>query len=198
MILKGNLSNICMLILIVFSSCKSYNFEKNDFPILEKEKLLFLYETDQNIQKEILDNKDFTKSDSLRNEKKKIYYTNNTIISELFSNYGIPLVLNDNDDKYQKAFWILTQHADFDVAFQEEVLNSMRQELKNNKVNKKYYAYLFDRVRKNKGKKQLYGTQLVFDSLGNHKLYKTKNIHKLNKRRSQMGLTTIEEYLSLF
>lgn len=187
-----------LLLIIITTSCKTIYSEKKEFPIYEKERILMLYEEDQNIQREILSNRDVTKSDSLRERKSEIFNKNNSIIKDLFNSYGIPLVLNDNDDKYQKAFWIIVQHADFDVAFQEEVLASMGKELANKKVNKKYYAYLFDRVRKNKGKKQLYGTQLVYDSLGNHKLYKIKNVSQLNKRRIKIGLTTIEEYLELF
>lgn len=198
MILERKMRNIYLVIVIVFSSCKPYHSDNIAFPIYEKEKLLLLYEEDQNIQKEILDNLDVAKSDSLRNKKKEIYYKNNVIIKDLFNSYGIPLVWSEQDDQYQKAFWILVQHADFDVIFQEKVLAAMKKELGSNKVNKKYYAYLFDRVRKNQGMKQLYGTQLVFDTLGNHTLYKTRNRPQLNKRRLKMGLTTIEDYLSIF
>lgn len=138
------------------------------------------------------------KSDSLRNMKSEVFHKNKTILSDLFNTYGIPLLTNDtNDAKYQKAFWILTKYADFDVVFQERVLNAMKKELNNGSVNKDY-AYLYDRVKWNKGEKQLYGTQMVFDSLGNHKLYTTRNISRLNKRRVQMSLSTIEGYLSVF
>ena len=95
-------------------------------------------------------------------------------------------------------FWLIVQHGDHDVAFQKKVLKAMKKELKTKNVLSQNYAYLYDRVKKNENKPQLYGTQMVWDSLGVHSPYNLKSPEKINERRAEMGLETIEEYLKLF
>lgn len=74
----------------------------------------------------------------------------------------------------------------------------MRKELKNNNIDRENYAYLMDHVLKNKGKKQLYGTQMTWDSLGNHFPYPIKDSVNVDKRRIEMGLNSLNHYLKFF
>lgn len=54
-----------------------------------------------------------------------------------------------------------------------------------------------DRVNKNDGRPQIYGTQWVQDE-GKFLLYPVEDIEHLDERRSEMGLSTFEEYKRQF
>jgi hypothetical protein len=102
--------------------------------------------------------------------------------------------------------WLIAQHADSNRVFQEHYLTLMEIALKNNNASHNNYAYLLDRVRKGSGKKQVYGTQLVYttvtDSITNKSkvnitLWPVEDEAKLNELRKQANLPPIEEYLEL-
>ena len=56
--------------------------------------------------------------------------------------------------------WLLVQHADHDIDFQEKCLKLLTAAADKGEVDKKRVAYLTDRVLLHRGKKQIYGTQL--------------------------------------
>lgn len=58
-----------------------------------------------------------------------------------------------------KRAWLLVQHADHDTAFQARVLTLMEPLLETGGVDPSQFAYLWDRVAVNAGRKQRYGTQ---------------------------------------
>ena len=90
--------------------------------------------------------------------------------------------------KGEFAAWLIAQHADFDVNFQEKCLNLLKR-LPKTMTRRKITAYLTDRVLVNRGKKQIYGTQFY-----KGKPRPIKDINNLNKRRKQMGLESFETY----
>lgn len=163
-----------------------------------KMELKSMYEKDQKAQE--YDMKKVIRksySDSMEVEFNLLCRKNTVVIKQYFKKNGYPGI-KENDAKTSVYFWLLVQHSDHDVAFQKEVLKSMKKELKNQNVNAANYAYLYDRVKKNENKPQLYGTQMVWDSLGIHKPYRLKSPEKVNQRRAEMGLSTIEDYLKEF
>lgn len=93
--------------------------------------------------------------------------------------------------------WLLVQHMDSDVHFQESVLLKMEVLLKSSEVNKSDYALLYDRVKINRGHPQLYGSQ--GDCVG--KEWKPKEMvdpKNVDKRRKEMDLQPISEYQQMF
>ena len=78
-----------------------------------------------------------------------------------------------------KVFHLLILHQWFDIKLQEECLENCNFSLPSK-------AELIDRIRYNKGEKQLYGTMLIGE------IEDKKNV---NKRRKEAGLNTLEEYL---
>lgn len=86
--------------------------------------------------------------------------------------------------------WLIAQHADFDTAFQRAYLR----EMKKHGANKVDYAYLTDRVRKNAGEKQVYGTQLKYIG-AKVMLWPVADSAHLDARRKEMGLPPVGEYL---
>lgn len=93
-------------------------------------------------------------------------------------------------------FFVLVQHADADLKFQEKMLKSIKAQVDKKQLNGKEYAYLYDRVQINSGKPQLYGTQLDYDNAGNAVVKKLKDRQNVNIRRQQFGMDTLEDYLS--
>ncbi len=96
------------------------------------------------------------------------------------------------------AAWLVVQHADHDVALQKLALQRMEPYLKSKKVSKGDYAYLWDRVAVNSGKKQRYGTQPDWECTaeGTLNLQPLEDPETVNKRRKKMGLGPVEAALA--
>lgn len=94
--------------------------------------------------------------------------------------------------------WLLVQHADHNVDFQEECLKLLTIAAEKGEVDKKRVAYLTDRVLLHRGKKQIYGTQLrSFPQKGKLilKPQPIKNKKRIDERRKDFGLEPLEVYL---
>lgn len=90
--------------------------------------------------------------------------------------------------------WLLVQHADGDIKFQEYCLKRMKEAAKRNDVAMANIAYLTDRILVNKGKPQLYGTQFYRNENGRLVPKAIKEFENLDKRRSEMGLEPFKIY----
>jgi hypothetical protein len=187
-------TTLFILILALLVSCKT----KIPYSESMKMELQNMYLKDQKAQEY-----DLTKvkrkeySDSMEVEFNKLCERNLITIKNYFKTNGFPGI-KENGKETSLHFWLIVQHGDNDVSFQEKVLIAMKKELKFNNVNKQNYAYLYDRVQKNKNMPQLYGTQMIWDSKGKHYPYKLKFPEKVNELRKEMGLEPLEEYLKLF
>lgn len=65
-------------------------------------------------------------------------------------------------------------------------------------VRRKHYAYLYDRVAVNTGRMQRYGTQPTWqcEDDGSMQLKPLEDPARVNDRRAEMGLNTVEEGLA--
>jgi hypothetical protein len=138
---------------------------------------------DSIIMKELV--KEWNKIDSLNLiETKKI-----------FAEYGY-LGVEEVGKTGSHDLWLLIQHSDKDPKFQEAVLAEMKKHVERKNANGTDYAYLIDRVNLNTGKQQMYGTQMRRNNetgiTAPHDLFEPENV---NKRRAEVGLNTIEEYI---
>jgi len=99
------------------------------------------------------------------------------------------------------AAWILAQHADTDPDFQEWVLAEITPLVATGEVDGDDFALLTDRVRANRGKPQVYGSQYRFwrDASGLHVEPTTpiEDPERLDERRARLGLVPHERYLEL-
>lgn len=93
--------------------------------------------------------------------------------------------------------WLLVQHADHDVAFQEEILGKLATALKHKEVAPSNFAYLWDRVKVNRGLPQKYGTQGTCTGKGKWEPNTLEDPGRLDEFRKSMGLTSFAEYLKL-
>ena len=122
-------------------------------------------------------------------EVNKIDTQNKKRMMEIIAQYGWPgqtLVGKDGAN----AAWLLVQHADMDRPFQQKCLDLMKA-MPAGEVEKKQIAYLTDRVLVGQKKKQVYGTQLD----GKFEPQPIEDPDNVDKRRAEMGLGTMAEYL---
>lgn len=122
---------------------------------------------------------------------------NMIILKKLFREYGF-LGFEEVGKQGSSNFWLMMQHCDRDPVFQEEVLSEMKKHIERKNANPSNYAYLIDRVSVNTYKPQVYGTQMKLNQ--NRISYEPQTViepENLNKRRAEVGLSTIEEYIGI-
>lgn len=183
----------CVITIVMFTSCKA------QVPYTEEMKLNLknMFKKDQDLQtwdaKRLEDSKYI---DSMRIVLDKVNKENYNTIKDYYSKYSFPGI-KENGKEASMDFWLIIQHCDFDVAFQEEVLKGMKKEYERNNVSPRNYAYLCDRVLKNKGLKQLYGTQISWDT-GSPVPFPLQYPDKVDEMRKKMELEPLKEYLDSF
>ncbi|WP_338758873.1 DUF6624 domain-containing protein [Massilia sp. METH4] len=91
------------------------------------------------------------------------------------------------------AAWLLAQHADRDRAFQADVLARIEKLLDSGEVSRKNYAYLYDRI----NEPQRYGTQGMCVEPTRWAPRAIEDEGKVDKRRAEVGLPPIAEYIAL-
>ncbi len=92
------------------------------------------------------------------------------------------------------AAWLLVQHATQDPEFMDDCRRLMERAVKRGEASPKDYAFLVDRVRLQRGKPQLYGTQFIRDSRGRLLLQPLKDPEDVDERRLEMGMEPLAEY----
>ncbi len=179
---------ICLMV-----SCKSKKSYSENMKFEMKE----MYSNDQKLQ--IWDPKKEQRQsyrDSMEIEFKLLCIKNLNIVKQYFNDNGYPGI-KENGKEASLIFWLIVQHGDDDVKFQNKVLKAMRKELNYKNVSSRNFAYLYDRVKKNQNKPQLYGTQISWTT-GKALPYNLKNPQEVNIRRMKMELEPIEDYLKSF
>lgn len=91
--------------------------------------------------------------------------------------------------------WLIAQHSDHDVAFQEHYLQLMLKA--GDDVGSISVAFLTDRVRIAKGLRQIYGTQFDPKTATNLRPFPIVDVVHLEQRRARMGLIPFGEHISL-
>jgi hypothetical protein len=92
------------------------------------------------------------------------------------------------------AAWLLVQHADMDVEFQNRCLDLMEQSVRQGAAKAQHWAYLVDRVRVNRKQPQVYGTQFRKNDHGNYEPQPIEDEARVDERRKSVGLTSLAEY----
>jgi hypothetical protein len=170
-----------------------------------KETIDSLYEIDQNVQLKIkgaFDKKvQFDSIQKLQDIEKQTFDRHIPVIKDIYSRYGYPTIKLVGQEA-STHYFTLIQHSDSDPKFQSSMLPTLKSLSKKGQVSIKDYAYLYDRIQRNTGGQQLYGTQLSFDNNGNlfdssNKIIYPKDLadpNNVDKRRKKIGLKPIEKY----
>jgi hypothetical protein len=121
---------------------------------------------------------------------------NTSRLKKIISEYGF-VTISQVGKKAAHWAWLIIQHSDHDPAFQLWCLDKMKT-LPPNEIHPNCIAYLEDRVRKNHGKPQVYGTQFIKSSEGKFQAWPIENPDKLDELRAKMGLNQFEQYRKEF
>ncbi len=188
----------CILLLLTFKAFAQ------SAPHLAK-KIDSLYLIDQTVQlryKEMLE-KD-APADSIRGQdslKRTTYVRHIQLAKEIIHKYGYP-TSNKVGTEASHHFFVLIQHADAEPNFQKEMLPILDRLSRKGEISRKDYAYLYDRVKRNTGGKQRYGTQPSYGKGGtlfdeNNRIILPPDLEdpkNVDKRRKSVGLEPIEKY----
>ena len=91
------------------------------------------------------------------------------------------------------ALFLVIQHANLET--QEKYLPMMREAVKEGKAQGSSLALLEDRVALRQGRKQIYGSQIVRDENGVYQIAPIEDEGNVNKRRAEVGLEPLEDYV---
>ena len=89
--------------------------------------------------------------------------------------------------------WLLVQHADQDVEFQEYCLTLLEVAVRQDQADPRNMAYLADRVATHRGRPQRYGTQFVQKD-GELVPYELEDPEKVDEWRHEVGLAPLAAY----
>ena len=94
------------------------------------------------------------------------------------------------------ALFLVLQHAT--LPSQLKYLPALKKAVKEKKVKAADYALLLDRTNMYQGKFQIYGSQINYDEKGHIHIYPIDDEPDVNRRRKQVGLPSMKQYLKLF
>jgi hypothetical protein len=117
---------------------------------------------------------------------------NTAWMKDLVTRHGWPTRARVGEKGTSDA-WLLVQHADQDVEFQEYCLQLLEAALRSDQVDPRNVAYLADRVATHRGRPQRYGTQFV-DKDGELVPYELEDPKKVDEWRHELGLGPLAEY----
>jgi hypothetical protein len=93
--------------------------------------------------------------------------------------------------------WMVIQHSELQT--QEKYFPLMKKSVDQKESRACDLAYLEDRILMYKGKKQLYGSQIMINQkTGAQEIWPVEDEKNLNARRAQVGLESMEEYAAHF
>ncbi len=115
-------------------------------------------------------------------------------MKEIIAEIGWPTVSKVGPEGASNA-WLLVQHADHDVDFQEHCLQLMK-EAPTGEVDITDVAYLTDRVCVNQGRGQLYGTQFTQED-DKHIPRTIEDEANIDARRAEVGMGPLSEQIQM-
>lgn len=128
--------------------------------------------------------------------KDSVFTTHQKRLEQLFDQYGF-MGFDLVGEEGSQNFWLMVQHSDHNPDFQKEVLEKMKIAMDNKNAKPNNYGLLVDRVRINTGKKQVFGTQVTYNTeIGQAYPKELEDSINVNQRRKSIGLEPIEEYLN--
>jgi len=117
---------------------------------------------------------------------------NTSRMKAIVSAHGWPTISRVGPQAAANA-WLLVQHADEDVDFQEHCLELLRAAVEAYDAEPKQLAYLLDRVAMHRGRPQRYGTQFV-QVEGELRPHPIEDPEHVDERRASVGLEPLADY----
>jgi len=134
--------------------------------------------------------------DEFTTYKDSIFHLNYYRIKRIFNSHGY-LGCKEIGQSAETYYWAIIQHCDFDAIFQSDVLISMKNQVEKSNANSRHYGLLYDRVMINSGKKQLYGTQVQYNTETGQACSKPLEDNlNVNLFRRALGFESLEKYIN--
>ena len=193
--MKINLTVLSIAFAIIIS-CQSNNENKY---VKLTEQLDSIFETDQSLRMIVdsIEQKYGFESEETQGIWQKIH-ENDSInlikIDSIISKYGW-LGVDKIGEKGNAALFLVIQHSDLKT--QEKYLPIMKEAVKKGNANGSELALLIDRIEMFNGRPQVYGSQIQYID-GKYTIYKIIDEKNVNKRRSEVGLQPLEEYVKIW
>ena len=162
-------------------------------------KLDSIYQEDQKYRKQIGDvikehGQNSAEFQELAMTMMKTDASNLVAVKKIIDDYGW-LGPDAVGDKGNQTLFLVIQHSDLET--QKQYMPLMEEAVENGKAKSQSFALLKDRVLLGQGKKQIYGSQIAkHQETGEYYVSPLKDPGNVNKRRKEMGLGPIEDYVS--
>ena len=160
---------VILLLFLVFPGCKDREITEADRKIIVEE-LEAIKELDQAYAgippQEMMEKYGNRKAwEVFLKMRDSVGLINQNRIKDLFEEYGF-LGYKQVGRIASGHFWVVVQHADNDIDFQQAVLREMEDEIELGNAEKSQFAMLEDRININLGKPQRFGTQVTYNDSG--------------------------------
>ena len=181
-----------LLLLAAGCDAPQVRFDKGPPPDWDavKSELAWRVERDQELREQAVTAE--TVSLELVGRIERVDADNTAWLKDLVTRHGWPSRARVGEKGAGDA-WLLAQHADQDVEFQEHCLALLRAAVELGQVDPKHVAYLSDRVATHRGRPQRYGTQFV-EKDGVLQPYELEDPAQVDKWRAEVGLGPLAEY----
>lgn len=121
---------------------------------------------------------------------------NQSKIAQIINQFGYPGRILVGNELSAVAFYVI-QHAPID--YQKQYISFVKSAAENRDLGYKYYCYLVDRILMHKGKKQIFGSQIIRNKKTKAmELYPIENPSNIDEIRKYSGMEPLEEYLINF
>jgi len=159
-----------------------------------REELLAMEITDQEARKKCTNRTADEQIKCLAKISETIDAPNTRRLEEIFEKYGFPTVKMVGKDGFQ-AFLLLVQYSPSD-SLRKKSLKPIKEAFKRKEVSPLEYANFIDRLLLRQGKPQIYGSGFETKD-GRLVMSKTIDVKYLDKRRAEIGLPPIAEYIEM-
>lgn len=129
-------------------------------------------------------------------EMEKMHRYNAEVLKDIIDHIGYPDI-DKVGKEASEAAWLVIQHAIGLPDFMKMCQELLKQAVAEKKADPLHLAYLSDRIAVLEGKKQQYGTQFDWDDSGKMNPNPYDDLVKVNQRRKDLGLNTLEEQTAI-
>lgn len=175
----------------------AYEIESDPILMAVKTELEVMHDKDQGIRILLLDaNKkgDSQTISKIRKIMKQIDMQNAACVQNIIDQHGW-LGKDDIGDVANETLFLCIQHVD-DRLVQEKYLPIIKNAVKEGNAEGWHFAFLTDRIRMNKGEKQIFGTQTISANGKFDYIVPLENSDSVDIYRKEIGLEPLNDYLA--
>ncbi|CAM3705454.1 DUF6624 domain-containing protein [Flavobacterium chungbukense] len=158
------------------------------------EKIIELRNADFELREKLIQNGKL--SAGYNTEMEQLHNKNASELEDIIQQIGYPSIDKVGEEACQSA-WIIIQHSIGKPDFMRKCAFELEKAINENKADPINLAYLNDRIAVFEDKPQLYGTQFDWDESGKMSPNSYDDLAKVNERRKQIGLNTLEEQIEI-